>query len=66
MDTIENWLPFRQPEDIVAEGMWRIATGESCEQDWEKLPSTQKEWWRRCAADAVRRWMTSSQYMTWR
>jgi hypothetical protein len=44
--------------DLVAEGMWKIAAGESCPECWEMLPEQQKEWWRSCATRAVGDWMS--------
>ena len=59
MDTIlSNQAPWRPPIDLVAEGMWEIATGESCPECWEMLPEQQKEWWRSCATRAVGDWMS--------
>ncbi len=58
MDTsVSSQAPLRPPEDIAAEGMWRMACGESCPDCWEMLPEDQKEWWRRCATQAVREWL---------
>jgi hypothetical protein len=63
MDTTVNGqpvvrqTPVRPPEELVAEGMWRIAVGESCPECWDELPKDQKEWWRRCAIHAIREWM---------
>jgi hypothetical protein len=51
--------PVRPPEELVAEGMWRIAAGESCPECWDELPRDQKEWWRRCAMHAIRGWRGS-------
>ncbi len=59
MDTIASLGLLRPAEDIAAEGMWRIATGESCEECWEALSEPQKAWWRRCAMEAVRGWIAS-------
>jgi hypothetical protein len=60
MDKIlNNQTPRRPQADVAAEGMWRIAAGESCEQCWEELPECQKEWWRRCATEAFREWSAS-------
>jgi hypothetical protein len=46
----------RPPEDLAAEGMWRIAAGDRCPECWDELPEDQKEWWRRCAMHAIREW----------
>ncbi len=51
---------LRHPIDLVAEGMWKIATGESCPECWEMLPEQQKNWWRNCATAAVKEWMTAA------
>ena len=59
MDTIlSNQAPWRPPIDLVAEGMWEIATGESCPECWEMLPEQHKEWWRTCATRALEDWMS--------
>jgi hypothetical protein len=50
--------PPRPPIDCIAEGMWRIACGESCVEPWALLPEQQKEWWHDCATELVRRWKT--------
>ena len=50
----------RQPIDLVAEGMWKIATGESSPECWEMLPEKQKNWWRSCATRVVKEWMTAA------
>ena len=57
MDTVVSIKPVRSPEDLAAEGMWRIAASESCTECWDELPEDQKEWWRRCAMRAVREWL---------
>jgi hypothetical protein len=57
MDTIVSVEAHRAPEDLAAEGMWRICAGESCDERWDELPKDQKEWWRRCAMHAVREWV---------
>ena len=59
MGTIINHVVERPPEDITAEGMWRIAAGKSCKERWQSLPEDQKEWWRRCAAQALREWIAN-------
>ena len=46
----------RPPSTLFAEGMWKIAVGESCLECWETLPKDQKEWWRSCATRAVGEW----------
>lgn len=51
----------RFPIDLVAEGMWKIAVGESCLECWDRLPENQKEWWRGCATQAVGEWMRGAQ-----
>ena len=50
----------RPPIDCIAEGMWKMAAGESCQESWLKLPEEQRAWWRNCATECVRRWMTGS------
>ena len=58
MDTIISIEALvRPPEDLIAEGMWRIVAGNSCPECWDKLPEDQKEYWRRCAMHAVREWL---------
>ena len=47
----------RPPIDIVAEAMRQIAVGERCQERWDRLSEDQKEWWRECAANAIRGWM---------
>jgi hypothetical protein len=43
MDTIlSNQVPSHPSIDLVAEGMWRIAAGESCPECWEVLFEHQK------------------------
>jgi len=55
MDTVLSNQASSHPSiDLVAEGMWRIAAGESCRECWEGLPEQQKDWWRSCATRAVR------------
>jgi hypothetical protein len=59
MDTIISIEALvRPPEDLIAEGMWRIVAGNSYPECWDKLPEDQKEWWRRCAMHAVREWVS--------
>ncbi len=58
MGTVPNQAVERPPEDIAAEGMWRIAAGNSCTECWQGLPEDQKEWWRYCAMEAVK-WIGS-------
>lgn len=60
MDTVTNRAVERPPEDIAAEGIWRIAVGKSCRECWQSLPEDQKEWWRSYAMEAVR-WIGSHQ-----
>lgn len=55
--TRDGQISLRPPEDVAAEGMWQIASGESCQMCWEKLPDDQKEWWRDCALQAVKEWL---------
>jgi hypothetical protein len=50
-------VPVRPPEDLAGEGMWRIVAGDSCSECWDELPMDQKDWWRRCAMYAVRKWL---------
>jgi hypothetical protein len=57
MDTIVSIEALvRPPEDLAAEGMWRIAAGDCCPECWDELPEDQKEWWRRCAMHAIGEW----------
>jgi hypothetical protein len=57
MDAIVSMeAPARPPEDLAAEGMWRIAAGKSCSECWDELPEQQREWWRCCAMHAIREW----------
>jgi hypothetical protein len=48
---------LRSPIDCVAEGMWRLAAGQYCQESWLMLPEDQRAWWRSCAAERIRRWM---------
>jgi hypothetical protein len=48
----------RPPIDCIAEGMWKMAAGESCQESWLELSEEQRAWWRSCATECVRRWMT--------
>ncbi len=59
MGTVPNQAVERPTEDIAAEGMWRIAAGNSCSECWPGLPQDQKEWWRYCAMEAVK-WIGSN------
>jgi len=59
MDRTQDQLLLRRSEDVAAEGMWRIAAGESCGERWDSLPETQKIWWRSCAMQAIREWTKS-------
>ena len=52
--------PPRPPIDCIAEGMWRMAVGECCQESWLKLSEEEKVWWRSCATECVRRWMTET------
>jgi hypothetical protein len=57
VDTIVSIeAPVRPPEDLAAEGMWRMAAGNRCPESWDELPQDEKEWWRRCAMLAIREW----------
>ena len=58
MNALASRLVERPPEDIAAEGMWRIAAGESCNECWDSLPESQKVWWRNCAMQAIGEWIT--------
>ena len=55
---LSKQAPSHPSIDLVAEGMWRIASGENCPECWEMLPEQQKEWWRSCATRAVGNWMS--------
>jgi hypothetical protein len=57
---LSGQAPSRQPIDLVAEGMWKIASGESSPECWEMLPEQQKNWWRSCATRVVNEWMTAA------
>ena len=59
-DGLEARAPPRPPIDCIAEGMWKIAVGECCQESWLKLPEKQRAWWRSCATECIRRWMTGS------
>ncbi len=59
MDTMQDLGLLRPPTDMAAEGMWRIASGEGCQECWEALPETQKEWWRCCAMQAIKEWLAN-------
>jgi len=48
----------RPPIDIVAEAMRQVVVGGGCQDCWDKLADDQKEWWRECAMNAIRGWMT--------
>jgi hypothetical protein len=50
--------PLQSPIDCIAEGMWKFAAGQCCQESWLMLPEDQKAWWRSCATKCVRRWMT--------
>jgi len=58
--SLEARAPPRPPIDCIAEGMWKMAVGECCRESWLKLPEEQRAWWRSCATECVRRWMTDS------
>jgi hypothetical protein len=59
METMRGYDPLRPQKDVAAEGMWRFAAGEGCQECWEALPESQKEWWRSCAMLAMREWLTT-------
>ena len=43
MDTTSSVpTPPRPPIDTIAEAMWKIASGESCQDSWVMLPEDQK------------------------
>jgi hypothetical protein len=50
----------RPPIDLVAEGMWKIACGERCQDEWGTLSKQQEAWWRSCATECVKRWMADA------
>ena len=52
--------PQQSPIDCIAEGMWKFAAGQCCQESWLMLPEDQRAWWRSCAAKCVRRWMTDA------
>jgi hypothetical protein len=60
MDATGIQPPSRPPIDCIAEGMWKIAYGESCHESWALLPEQQKAWWRDCATELMRRWKTDA------
>ncbi len=39
----------RDPVDLIAERLWKIANGETCRLRWEMLPEDQRAWWHKCA-----------------
>jgi hypothetical protein len=57
MDIFTVEVPDRAPEDLAAEGMWRIVAGQSCQEHWEDLPADEKQWWKNCAMYAIREWL---------
>jgi hypothetical protein len=57
---LETQAPLRPPIDCIAEGMWRLAAGQCCQESWLMLPEDQRAWWRSYAAECVRRWMTDA------
>jgi hypothetical protein len=57
---LEAQAPQRSPIDCIAEGMWKFAAGQCCQESWLMLPEEQKAWWRSCATGYVRRWMTDA------
>ena len=46
------------PIDLVAAGMWMMASGTSCLDSWEQLSQSEHEWWHACARQAVSDWMS--------
>ena len=42
--------------ELMAEGLWRIACGESCPDVWDDLPEVQKVWWRENANAIIHDW----------
>ena len=47
----------RPPIELIAEGLWRIGCGTSCQEDWDDLPEQQRTWWCGCASEFVKQWM---------
>jgi hypothetical protein len=57
MDMILTFdTPVRPPEDLVAEGMWRMAAGNRCPECWDELPADRRMV-AHLAINAVRGWM---------
>ncbi len=46
---VEHLDRGRDSVDLVAERLWKIASGETCPLRWEMLPEDQKAWWHKCA-----------------
>jgi hypothetical protein len=57
---LEAQAPLRPPMDCIAEGLWKFAAGQCCHESWLMLPEDQRAWWRSCATECVRRWMTDA------
>jgi hypothetical protein len=57
---LEAQVPLRPPIDYIAEGMWKFAAGQCCQESWLMIPEEQRAWWRSCATNCVRRWMTDA------
>jgi hypothetical protein len=57
---LEAQTPLRAPIEYIAEGMWKLAAGQCCQESWLTIPEEQKAWWRSCATNCVRRWMTDA------
>jgi hypothetical protein len=48
-----------EPIDLIAEGMWMVASGISTLGEWERLSESEHQWWRACARQAISSWMSS-------
>ncbi len=46
------------PIDLVAAGLWMMASGTNFLELWEWLSQSEREWWRACARQAVSSWMS--------
>jgi hypothetical protein len=57
---LEAQTPLRAPIEYIAEGMWKLAAGQCCRESWLTIPDQQRAWWRSCAINCVRRWMTDA------
>jgi hypothetical protein len=44
----------------MAEGLWRIACGDSCPDVWDDLPEAQKRWWRENANAIIQKWQDNN------